>query len=290
MMHHFRVRRVLASSATIWLGCASAAVASPVLFSAAGPNPAAIQAEVTAFTAALGTNNGVGPCAGCTTGFRGINWDGVPDTASTPNPFPGDFFNQPGAGGRVRGLTVTTPGDGFTNSATAASGIGVNFVDRNPAYAGEFQTFSPERLFSSVGSTFTDVFFSVAGTPDVSALTRGFGVVFADVDVASSTSLDFFGSDDTLLYSASASPYDKGLSFLGVVFDDASVARVRITSGTALLGQADQFDADVWRDAVVMDDFFYGEPQAKAVPEPVTGLLVGVALLAGAPWLRRRRT
>ena len=54
-----------------------------------------------------------------------------------------------------------------------------------------------------------------------------------------------------------ASPGDASLSFLGIVFDDARIARVRITTGNAIPGPDDEDG----RDIVMMDDFIYGEPQ-----------------------------
>jgi hypothetical protein len=50
-----------------------------------------------------------------------------------------------------------------------------------------------------------------------------------------------------------------GLSFLGVVFPSAVVARVRIEYGSGPLGPADSPTYD----AAVMDDFIYGEPQPR---------------------------
>jgi len=55
-----------------------------------------------------------------------------------------------------------------------------------------------------------------------------------------------------------ASPGDGSLSFFGIVFKDARIARVRITSGNVAPGPDDGGK----RDVVVMDDFIYGEPQA----------------------------
>jgi hypothetical protein len=46
------------------------------------------------------------------------------------------------------------------------------------------------------------------------------------------------------------------LSFFGVVFTDARIAHVRITSGNAVPGADDTRRQDV----VMMDDFIYGEP------------------------------
>jgi hypothetical protein len=54
-----------------------------------------------------------------------------------------------------------------------------------------------------------------------------------------------------------AAPGDAGFAFLGIVFDDARIARVRISAGNALPGA----DDDRRRDVVVMDDFLFGEPQ-----------------------------
>ena len=53
-----------------------------------------------------------------------------------------------------------------------------------------------------------------------------------------------------------AAPGDAGFAFLGIVFDDARIARVRISSGSAVPGA----DDDRRRDVVVMDDFVFGEP------------------------------
>ena len=47
------------------------------------------------------------------------------------------------------------------------------------------------------------------------------------------------------------------LSFFGIVFDDARIARVRITTGNVAPGPNDDDENDI----VMMDDFFYGEPQ-----------------------------
>jgi hypothetical protein len=48
-----------------------------------------------------------------------------------------------------------------------------------------------------------------------------------------------------------------GLSFLGVVFRQPVVARVRIEYGNQPLGT----DETAGYDVAVMDDFIYGEPQ-----------------------------
>jgi hypothetical protein len=125
---------------------------------------------------------------------------------------------------------------------------------------------------------------TAGGTP---AGVRGFGAVFTDVDLADTTMIEFFDAGGNLLFETSASPgtvNDASLSFLGVLFDAGeSIARVRITTGTAALGPNDDPANGV--DVVAMDDFIYAEPQLLSV-----SAVGGVALFAlGAAWLLRRR-
>ena len=54
-----------------------------------------------------------------------------------------------------------------------------------------------------------------------------------------------------------ASPGDASLSFFAVLFSDARIAHVRITTGDVKPG----VDDEAHRDIVMMDDFVYGEPQ-----------------------------
>jgi hypothetical protein len=112
----------------------------------------------------------------------------------------------------------------------------------------------------------------------------GFGAVFADVDLANATTLQFFDLFGASLGTFSVPTANNGLSFLGVFFSAGeTVGRVRITTGTSALGPNDGGGVDV----VAMDDFLYSEPQA--VPEPATiWLLGGAGVMAVARRLRRR--
>ncbi len=238
-----------------------------------------------------GALNPPGACApACTTGRREINWDAVPAGSSSPNNFAGNFFNGANPAlpaGRQRGANFTTPGTGFRVSAT-------DFSDEVPAFGPtEFAAFSPARLFATLGSPFTDVTFAVPGSPTVSATVNGFGVIFSDVDYTGSATIEYFdlsGASLGLFNVEGVFPTPDGrnasesFSFLGITFDAGErVARVRIMSGTH--GIDGNFVGN--DDAVVMDDFIYGEPIASEVPEPSTFLTGGAGLLALIA-LRRR--
>jgi len=134
----------------------------------------------------------------------------------------------------------------------------VRFGNINPTYVDVFKTFSPERLFSPIGSNIVDMTFRVPGT-DAPALTRGFGAVYTDVDLER-TDFEYFDSAGNSLGKFPVPVANNGLSFLGVAFDTPIVARVRIAYGNVALGPDDGGETDV----AVMDDFIYGEP----VPYP----------------------
>ena len=270
---------------SLHLSLSGTAQAAPIVFSASGGTTAAIQTQVDAFRAQLGTlNANVAGTFGA--GRREINWDGVPDALAGPTNLAANFFNL----NSPRGVVFSTPGTGFQVSANAASATAVEFGNINASYPALFATFSAQRLFTAIGSNTTDVDFFVPGTT-TDAATRGFGAVFTDVDIAGSTSLTFFDNNNIVLgaFTVPASGGNGGLSFLGVFFNDPLplVDRVRITSGNSALGPNDQGQGF---DLVVMDDFIYGEPIARAAvatPAPASLTLLASALvLLGA---RRRR-
>ena len=252
--------------------------AAAVTFSASGSDPTGIQATVDAYRADLGTLN-ANVAGSFGSGRREVNWDGVPDALAAPNNLAANFFNV----NSPRGVVFSTVGTGFEVSANAASGTPVRFGDINPAYSGQFQTFSPQRLFTSLGSNVVDVNFFVPGS-SASALTRGFGAVFADVDLANTTSLTFFSATNSLLGTFFvANSLNGGLSFLGVDFGSAVISRVRIVSGNAALGSTESGGVDL----VVMDDFLFGEPVA-GVPEPSTWAMMLIGF-AGVSFMTHRR-
>ena len=246
---------------------------SPIVFQAAGPTVESIQGTVDEFRAALGDPNNGNEPGPLVSGRREINWDGGgnnQNTAVAGNPF-ADFQI-------IRGALFTTPdGTGFVQAPPAADPVqfppgGLAGLFNNPTYGTIFSTFSPLRLFSAIGSNITKVHFFVPGGGNIPATTTGFGAVFTDVDQpdgsgpgkkrgnrGASTLIEYFGADGELLFSSfvPASPGDGSLSFFGIVFDDARIARVKITTGDSRPGPDDD-----GKDSVMMDDFIYGEPQA----------------------------
>src|SRR5438093_1596918 len=254
---------------------------TPTVFQAAGPNAASIQSTVDAFRGALGNPNNGNTLGSLASGRREINWDGGGNNDTTTAPVtPFDVFLN------TRGARFTTRGTGLSQAPPAGGpqgGLAVLFD--NPTYGTIFSTFSPLRLFTPVGSNITEGLFFVPGSNGGHPATvSGFGAVFTDVDRPTgsgparnrraSTLIEYFGSatdgkddededdddDGKLLFKGvvPASPGDGSLSFFGIVFKDARIARVRITSGNVAPGPDDGGK----RDVVVMDDFIYGEPQA----------------------------
>ena len=137
-----------------------------------------------------------------------------------------------------------------------------------------------------MGSNITDVLFSLPGSAGtVPATVGGFGVVFSDVDLANATQLQFFGSNNDLLFSQSVLPAidgSGGFSFLGAIGNAGEqISRVRITTGNSALGPNDGGVVDV----VAMDDFVSAEP--NAVPDAGSTLAMLGGALAGIAAIRR---
>jgi len=259
-------RRAVVSSVVLTLaiaGCDTDRVAAP------GDKPAAIEAPAAAragsqvvkasgdfgaavaqFQALLGDpSNGITP-GQQEFGRREISWDGVPPELTNTDALPADQFFR-------NGLIYTIVGSGLRITDN-------DFADINPTYADQFATFSPPKTFAPIGSPVSEVTFRVAGSSTPAAVT-GFGVVFSDVDRMGAASIKLFTAQGQSLgqYHAPIRSDENGQSFIGVVFDEAIVARVVITSGQAPLG-ADEFDVSDGgnRDLVVFDNLLFGEPRA----------------------------
>lgn len=210
-----------------------------------------ITAKVDEFRTVLGASNGA-TAGEQPTGRREITWDGAgANPFNNKNDFPADFFNTNVKSGAV----FTTSGTGFRNDSTF-------FAEINPAYANQFAFFSANKIFTPVGSNQLDQLFQVAGQP-TPATVRGFGIVLSDVDLTDRTTIQLFTQDGTSLgtLAAPARTDAAGLSFIGVTYEQAIIARVRITLGTGALALGvNDVSAGGTVDLVVLDNLIYGEP------------------------------
>ncbi|TMI74133.1 MAG: hypothetical protein E6H09_04210 [Bacteroidetes bacterium] len=223
------------------------------VISAAGDN-ATVLAKLNEFRALAGDPLNSAP--GATTGRREVNWDGVPANLTNTNNFPIDFFGSSDptlANGRKRGL-ITGPGASFRVDSS-------DFSEIDPSYESQFEAFSPKKLFAYMGNVVTTVTFKVPGSA-TDAFVKSFAVIFSDVDVVNSTSVEYFNGNKSLgvFY---ATPASQAFSLVGVAFPDEKITEVKITSGNGLLatGVKDISNGGT-KDLVVMDDFLYSEPQA----------------------------
>jgi len=273
---NFESKRMMAVLVAV---AATAASGQSQSWSVSGNNAGDIAPTVDSFRDTVSLGGGVnapgsGPFAN---GRRQINWDAAGlDAFESPGFMPGGFFNV----NSPRGAHFTTTGDGLmVSKRQPANPSDLRFGDINPAFANDFKVFSETRLFASKDSTIIDTTFFLPSDPAQQATVNGFGAVFTDVDLASTSSLKFYDIDDNLLHEQFALTGDNGLSFAAAFWDDGTrIARVRMTMGDTAMS-----DYVGIGDVVVLDDLIYGEPQA--VPAPASALL----LAGGAGVMARRR-
>lgn len=284
---HCLVVRSIALAATISIS--SVFADAQVVREAAGADKDSIKTSVAEYQTDLGALNKNDP-GSVGSGRREINWDGVSDALSAPHNLPVDFFNQ-NFFPRARGVVFGGATDQFQVSADDANpdNAAKDFGNIRDEYARDFADFTPQRMFTSLGSNIYDIEFFIPGSNEP-ALVRGFGAVFSDVDLSEKTKIEYFDNDGNVLLAhdvLAAGIGHETYSFLGVSWDSALVRKVRITAGTDALNpnlgdRPDNSEFPV--DLVVADDFIYGEP--VPIPEPTSAcLLLATGLLA----LRHRR-
>jgi hypothetical protein len=258
------MRRPLIGLATVAVALSAipaAASAAPTVRTGAGADAAAITPARDAYRTDLGGGTTAGPNGSFDGVRREINWDGVPEAQSSPNNLNPAFFNT----NSPRGAVFETPGSGVQVSSNAAP---QRFGNLNATYETLFKAFSPQKLFTPIGSNVTDVKFFLPGTTTPASIT-GFGAVFADVDAADTTTITYYDESNKALDTLAAPPADAGLSFLGASYPSGTrVSRVRIRTGNTAPGPN---DGGATADVVVMDDFLYGEPQEIKAPAPAGG-------------------
>lgn len=211
-----------------------------------------LTAKLAEFRALLGEPNNAGTAGQQASGRREINWDGVNAPNLNTNTFPNDGF-------RARGLIMQSTGTGLRVSDN-------DFNDVNNTYDAQFEKFSPQKTFASVGSNAMDLTFRVAGDTSQVALVRGFGAIFSDVDVANTSFIEAYDATGRLIGKVAAPIRSdaKGHSLAGITFVSPLIARVRIISGQgSLSATAKDVSEGGIVDLVVLDDFIYSEPNKK---------------------------
>jgi hypothetical protein len=253
---------------------AGASASFTTISGAGGTNTAGgALSALNAFEASIGgTNNGAmpGPVA---SGFRTINWDGVPDAFADPASLPGGFFNT----NSPRGAVLTA--GGVTGTNVEVSTTNGNFSDINASYSTLLAPFSPSRIFAPLGSNVTVVRFYVPGT-STPATVAGFGAIFMNVRLTNTSAIQYFDLQGNLLgtFFAPTNGSSKQPAFIGVSFNPQRIARVEITNGTDALSAANNENLGTNHNIVALDDFAYSEPQGDTpgltVDSPTDGAVV----------------
>ena len=222
----------------------------PTIIAATGD----INASLDQFRHLLGDQLNTTP--GQVTGRREANWDGVPEQLLGKK-LPADFLNPVGAQAAVsnqRGLIYSVGGN-FQVSKN-------NFAEINPTATNQFSSFSGDKSFANTSGSLWDVEFQVAGKSEA-AFVRGFGIVFSDVDLPNSTSMEFFSDQRSLGKFFAPAKQGSNFSFLGVYFKNEKVTRITVVHD----GHLDQGQKDISdngpSDLVTMDNFLWNEPAKK---------------------------
>jgi hypothetical protein len=132
-------------------------------------------------------------------------------------------------------------------------------------------------MFNDNGIDFKFVVPSPDNSTIVSAATRGFGAIFINVELANTTTIQYFNGNN-LLTAESAPVGGKGNAvFVGALFKDQIVTRVVLTLGTDVIFSFDgttfkpgsAVDDGVNHNLVVTDDWAFPEPAATPNGLPI---------------------
>lgn len=215
-----------------------------------------------AFRAAV---TGAGATVG-TIGWDGVRLDGTDNGGNTTPIVAGKITGIPVNRFQVRGVIF--------NEVTAVAND--SFLSANAGVADQFPAFSPANTFSAFNSNRIELRFVVPSAPTttpIAGATRGFGVIFLDVERANTSSIEYFNGSVSLGKFFVPAGASGQAQFLGVLFGAPVVTRVVITTGTGTLfsfnngqvtaGAADQtINAGQNTDQVAADDFIIADPVA----------------------------
>jgi len=247
---------------------------SPVIFAQqifSGASTTEANSALNSFRTAIGGANNGGAATPQNGGRREVNWDGVRLDGT-------DFNNNTTVivADKITGIPVNRfQARGLLfKEVTSVSNDG--FVSANAGVTDQFSAFSTANTFAAINSNKIEVNFVLVSAPTttpVQAATRGFGVIFLDVEQENTSSIEYFNGTVSLGKFYVPAGASGQAQFLGVVFKTPIVTRAVITAGTAQIfnfnngqttpGQADQsVNALQYADQVATDDFIVAEPVA----------------------------
>jgi hypothetical protein len=249
-----------------------------------GNATSAAQAE-TNFEAAIGgaKNIAAAPQNG---GFRVINWDGVKTDGT-------DAAAGANSTTVITNHTIGIPlnrfqGQGlFFGAVYAVTNDG--FADVNPSVAGLFPAFSKPDTFAMFNDNGIDFKFVAPAspfTPPVSAVARGFGAIFLNVQQPGTTIQYFHGATlvDTVNVPTNSTP--GAAIFAGELFTNPIVTNVLLTLGQGVIFKFDGTTVtsggtnSASNNLVATDDFVFPEPVPAANGFPIVS---GAQGLLNAP-------
>jgi hypothetical protein len=273
---------------------------TPTTFFGGGSGQATAAAALASFQAAIGGVNNGAVTQPFASGFRAITWDGVKLDGTD---FGGGANTTVISQGNVVGIPLNRfqPNGVYFGAVYAVSGsdaTGNTFTSVNPSVAGLFPPFSPKNtfaMFNDNGIDFKFVLPSAADSTIVSAASRGFGAIFENVEIANTTSIQYFNGN-TLLATEFAPVAGKGKqSFVGALFSSPIVTRVVLTLGTDVIFTFDGTtakpgpfaDDGVSHNLVTTDNWAFAEPVPTANGLPIVtgaqGTLFAAANVLAVP-------
>jgi hypothetical protein len=242
-------------------------------------------AALTAFEAAIGgINNGANPPP-ASGGFRVINWDAVKldgtdfggdTTVIDPNNVVGIPIQRFEERGVIFDEVYAVSGPASASNSATFTTVNTNVASASPAL---FPAFSPTKTFAMFNDNGIGLRFVLASPHTFAgqqAATRGFGAIFLNVELPSTTSIEYFNGDISLGKFFAPTGTQGQAEFLGVLFNDPIVTSVQITCGTDVLFSFDGItfhsggvdNPGTNHNLVVVDDFVYAEPTKALNAQP----------------------
>jgi hypothetical protein len=235
---------------------------------------------LTNFQAAIGGSKNTSP-APQPSGFRTITWDGVKVDGS-------DAVSGPNSTTVITlGHTVGIPLNRFQNQGLFFGAIYAvsndGFMDVNPSVGGGFNpvlfpAFSAPNTFAMFNDNGIDFKFVLPATPfspPVSAVSRGFGAIFLNVQQPGTTIQYFHGSTVLDTLNVPTNNTAGAAVFAGELFNSPIVTNILLTLGQGVIFKFDGTTVtsgsanSASNNLVATDDFLFAEPQAATNGFPI---------------------